>query len=228
MHLSPFRLLAFVAGGLLCVIPSPRAAHAGTKAIRLPPQLTGASQSAEDLPSGGNALLSIQAMDPQGSPLTFSWSASAGTLGTAVNTGTSSSQTWTAPQCLPPDAAFTSLVNTALTPEATLRMALPSVPTSAERIVFAQDQQLRVTFVDHYSAATHALGFVYYDDLVARGYVNPQGTPDSADDTLVDANGNGIMDLHEDLYGLAPTVPETPASSSRPTWWAASPPRFPS
>ncbi|NOK17180.1 DUF4114 domain-containing protein [Corallococcus carmarthensis] len=50
-----------------------------------------------------------------------------------------------------------------------------------------------------------APGYNYYDDLVARGYVNTQGTPgDSSDDTLVDANGNGVADLHEDLYNLAP------------------------
>ncbi|WP_375756312.1 DUF4114 domain-containing protein [Corallococcus exercitus] len=248
MHSHSIRLLALVAGGLLSVIPSPRAAHAATPGgsanlIRLPPQLTGASQSAEVLAPGGTAQLSIQATDPQGSPLTFSWGASAGTLGTPVNTGNSSSQTWTAPQCLAPDdtpvaatvtnayglstsalfpfsvpqdlsvnrqppftpSGFESLVNVAVTPQQTLRMTAPSVPTSADRIVFAQDQLLRVTFVDKYAGATHAFGYVYYDDLVARGYVNTQGTPDSADDTLVDANGNGILDLHEDLYGLAPT-----------------------
>ncbi|MBN8470007.1 DUF4114 domain-containing protein [Corallococcus exiguus] len=227
-----------MAGGLLFVIPSPSAAQAtgNPKAIRLPPQITGATQSTEILPPGGVAALSVQAMDPQGSPLQFSWAASAGTLGLPMNTsGTLSTQTWTAPQCLeegdvpvaatvtngyglatsvqfpfsvvqdlavnhqPPfsPSAFERLENVALTPQQTLRMTAPSAPTSAERIVLAQDQHVRVTFIDKVAGATHALGYVYYDDLVARGYVNTQGD-------LVDANGNGIADLHEDLYNLAP------------------------
>ncbi|NNB86763.1 DUF4114 domain-containing protein [Corallococcus exiguus] len=233
------RLLAFVAGGLLLVIPSPRAAHAvpsgTTKPFHVLPRLTGFSQSSAVLPPGGTAEVGILAMDPQGNPLTFSWDASAGTLGTQVDTGSSSLQTWTAPQCLaedatpvavtvtsfygqsissqfgfsvaqdlavnrqPPfvDSGFERLENaTAMLPQE-LWLTAPEAPTSSERIVFATDQQLSVTFIAKESEATHAFGYVYYDDLVARGYVNAQGD-------LVDANDNGIADLHEDLYNLAP------------------------
>ncbi|MBN9688466.1 MULTISPECIES: DUF4114 domain-containing protein [unclassified Corallococcus] len=233
------RLLAFVAGGLLIVIPSPRAAHAVSSGslppFHVPPQLNGFSQSTAVLPPGGTAEVGILATDPQGFPLTFSWEANAGTLGTPVDTGTSSLQTWTAPQCLaedatpvavtvtsnygqsisasfgfsvaqdlsvnrqPPfaDSGFELLENaTAMLPQE-LWLTPPEAPRSSERIVFPRDQQLSVTFIAKESEATHAFGYVYYDDLVARGYVNAQGD-------LVDANGNGIADLHEDLYNLAP------------------------
>ncbi|MHA7627877.1 DUF4114 domain-containing protein [Corallococcus sp. M7] len=233
------RLLAFVAGGLLLVIPSPRAAHATpsgrNKPFHVPPRLTDVWQSPGILPPGGTAELGIQATDPQGFALTFSWDASAGTLGTPVDTATSSTQTWTAPQCLaedavpvaatatnsygqsisvpfdfsvvqdlavnrqPPfvDSGFELLENATAMSWQELWLTAPEAPRSSERIVFPRDQQLSVTFIAKSSEAAHAFGYVYYDDLVARGYVNAQGD-------LVDANGNGIADLHEDLYNLAP------------------------
>ncbi|WP_233582494.1 DUF4114 domain-containing protein [Corallococcus sp. CA053C] len=244
MQSHPIRLLALVAGSvLLIILPSARPAHAGapvsggpTSLVLLPPQLTSASQSEEVLSPGGTAQLEVQATDPQGSPLTFSWSASAGSLGTPVNGPNTSSQQWTAPACLaegsapvgvtvtnglglstsalfdfsvvqdlgidhqPPFtlAAFQTLVGAFITPEQTVRMNIPLGPISAERIMFQADHQLTVSFVYEYAAASNALGWMYYDDLVARGYVNPQ------DDTLRDANANGIADLHEDLYNLSP------------------------
>ena len=233
------RLLAFVAGGFLIVIASPRTAHAmppgGTQPGHVLPRLNGFSQSSAVLSPGGTAEVGILATDPHGNPLTFSWDASAGTLGTQVDTGTSSLQTWTAPQCLaedttpvavtvtsshgqsisssfgfsvvqdlsvnrqPPfvDSGFELLDNAGAASWQELWLTAPLAPRSPERIVFATDQELSVTFIAKESEATHAFGYVYYDDLVARGYVNAQGD-------LVDANDNGIADLHEDLYNLAP------------------------
>ncbi len=75
----------------------------------------------------------------------------------------------------------------------------------AERILFMNDRRLSVSFVSEQSDASHSLGWLYYDDLVTRGYVDTRYTPwDTSDDVLRDANANGIADLHEDLYNLSP------------------------
>ncbi|WP_375756314.1 DUF4114 domain-containing protein [Corallococcus exercitus] len=240
MHLNRFPLLALVAGSAVCVIaPSPSAHAQGTPtAVYLPPQLTSATQSAATVHPGETSWLRLQATDPQGSPLTFSWGASAGTTGKPVSDANSSTLAWTAPQCLtngPPQvtgavinayglatqalfdfgftqsldfdyqpdftaSGFDELTNMMLTNEGTLRLNPHVGQLSSERIMFPSEQHLTVTFVHESAGASHSLGYMYYDDLVARGYVNP------ADDTLVDANGNGIADLHEDLYNLAPAT----------------------
>ncbi|NOJ95719.1 DUF4114 domain-containing protein [Corallococcus coralloides] len=253
MHLNRFPLLALVAGSAVCVIASPQPAHAaGTpRAVYLPPQLTSATQSTAAVHPGDLSVLQLQATDPQGSPLTFSWSATTGTSGTPVSDASSSTLAWAAPQCLvngPPQvmgtvtngyglstqalfdfdftqsldidhqpdftpSGFDELTNVALLSGGALRLNTHVGQLSSERIVFANAQHLAITFVHESAGASHSLGYVYYDDLVARGYVNTQGTPDdSSDDTLVDANGNGIADLHEDLYNLAPTT----GSQARP------------
>ncbi|RKH01967.1 DUF4114 domain-containing protein [Corallococcus carmarthensis] len=245
MSPNRFPLLAFVAGSVLCVIASPRPAHAaGTpKAVHLPPQLTSATQSTTAVHPGDTAWLQLQAMDPEGSPLTFSWESTTGTSGTPVSDASSSTLEWTAPQCLangPPQvrgtvtngyglstqalfdfdftqsldfdyqpefaaSGFDELTNMMLTNEGWLRLNTHQGQLSSERIVFPNEQHLSVTFVHESAGASHSLGYMYYDDLVARGYVDTRGTPgDSSDDTLVDANGNGVADLHEDLYNLAP------------------------
>ncbi|RKG63075.1 DUF4114 domain-containing protein [Corallococcus sp. CA054B] len=246
MHLNRFPLLALVAGSAVCVIASPRPAHAEftPRAVYLPPQLTSATQSTAAVHPGDLSQLQLQATDPQGSPLTFSWSATTGTSGTPVSDASSSTLEWTAPQCLangPPQvlgtvtngyglstqalfdfdftqsldidhqpdftaSGFDELTNVTLTPGGPISLPPYLGQLSSERIMFLNDQHLALTFVHESAGASHSLGYVYYDDLVARGYVNTQGTPeDSSDDTLVDANGNGIADLHEDLYNLAPT-----------------------
>ncbi|MBN8228016.1 DUF4114 domain-containing protein [Corallococcus macrosporus] len=67
-----------------------------------------------------------------------------------------------------------------------------------ERIYFPFDQHVTISYVFESAGASHALGYLYLDDVKARGYADANGN-------LVDANGNGILDLHEDLYNLAPT-----------------------
>ncbi|CAM4494931.1 DUF4114 domain-containing protein [Corallococcus exiguus] len=95
-------------------------------------------------------------------------------------------------------AGFDQLQQVTLTPQKTLRSVNPFwTPTSVDSIVFPSDQNVTISFVYESAGASHALGYVYMSDLRARGYVNAQGD-------LVDANGNGIADLHEDLYNLAP------------------------
>lgn len=73
-----------------------------------------------------------------------------------------------------------------------------------ERIILPVDQPLSVSFVSENASASHALGWLYYDDLITRGYVDLQDPANPFDDTLRDTNANGIVDLHEDLYNLAP------------------------
>ncbi|MHA7627878.1 DUF4114 domain-containing protein [Corallococcus sp. M7] len=95
-------------------------------------------------------------------------------------------------------AGFDELTQVTLTPQKTLRSVNPFwTPTSVDSIVFPTDQNVTISFVYESAAASHALGYLYMSDLRARGYVNAQGD-------LVDANGNGVADLHEDIYNLAP------------------------
>ncbi|WP_338866327.1 Ig-like domain-containing protein [Myxococcus stipitatus] len=51
---------------------------------------------------------------------------------------------------------------------------------------------------------SHTLGWFYYDALVERGYVDLRNPDDPTDDVLVDSDGNGLPDFHEDLYNLNP------------------------
>lgn len=88
-------------------------------------------------------------------------------------------------------------------PQLRLNHHRPSL--NGEHILFATERQLSASFVSEQSEASHSLGWLYYDDLVSRGYIDTRGTPwDSSDDVLRDANANGVADLHEDLYNLAP------------------------
>ncbi|MFP2908799.1 pilus assembly protein PilY [Pyxidicoccus sp. 3LFB2] len=75
-----------------------------------------------------------------------------------------------------------------------------------EEIILPFEQDLEALIVyDHAGqGASSTLGWFYYDELITAGYVNDNGTPkNSRDDTLVDANNNGIMDFHEDLYNVS-------------------------
>ncbi|RKG65375.1 DUF4114 domain-containing protein, partial [Corallococcus exercitus] len=66
-----------------------------------------------------------------------------------------------------------------------------------ENITFPFDQRVTISYVYESAGASHALGYMYMDDVKARGYANNKGE-------LVDLNGNGILDLHEALYNLTP------------------------
>jgi alpha-tubulin suppressor-like RCC1 family protein len=63
----------------------------------LPPRLLETFQSAVTVPGGGAITVRVQAMDPQGSGLSFSWSATAGTLSTPTTAEGTSEVLWTAP-----------------------------------------------------------------------------------------------------------------------------------
>lgn len=70
------------------------------------------------------------------------------------------------------------------------------------KIILPFDQQLDINFVYESAGASHTVGYLFYDQLIARGYVNTRGTADSSDDYLVDSDNNGIADFHEDLFNV--------------------------
>ncbi len=96
------------------------------------------------------------------------------------------------------DASFLTSASVLLTPSNQLQLDTNRTRIDPEHIYFPFDQDVSISYVYESAGASHALGFVYYDDLVARGYLAPDGS-------LADSNNNGILDLHEDIYGLAPT-----------------------
>jgi hypothetical protein len=65
--------------------------------VGLPPVVTATSQSAATVDPGDGAAFYLAATDPAGGSLTFSWSASAGTLGVPTTQAGSSEVVWTAP-----------------------------------------------------------------------------------------------------------------------------------
>ncbi|RYZ43260.1 MAG: kelch-like protein [Myxococcaceae bacterium] len=70
---------------------------------RFPPEIVETFQSVASVPTdGGTVVFRVRAADPQGSTLSFAWATSTGTLGTAMNTATTSEVLWTAPSCVPP------------------------------------------------------------------------------------------------------------------------------
>ncbi|MBZ4421112.1 hypothetical protein [Myxococcus sp. RHSTA-1-4] len=104
-----------------------------------------------------------------------------------------------------PDSLYLSSVVVVDAYPPALRLDVSSLAgLDSERFILPGDQQLSVSFVSESSSASHALGWFYYDELLQRGYVHPGLPGDPSDDVLADTNGNGIADLHEDLYNLAP------------------------
>ncbi|OJH37298.1 Kelch repeat-containing protein [Cystobacter ferrugineus] len=80
-----------------------------------PPRIVLTHQSASSVLGGGSAVLRVVAEDGDGSALSFSWAASAGTLGAHVNSLSSSEVVWTAPTCSPvggPPSITATVTNT--------------------------------------------------------------------------------------------------------------------
>ncbi|MCY1016834.1 pilus assembly protein PilY [Pyxidicoccus sp. MSG2] len=74
-----------------------------------------------------------------------------------------------------------------------------------ERIILPFDQNLDALIVDDQAGngASHTLGWFYYDELVAAGYVDIRDAGDPNDDVLRDTNNNRVPDFHEDLYNVS-------------------------
>jgi hypothetical protein len=64
------------------------------------PTVETAYQAAQTVSQGEAVRLFVQAQDPQGRPLSFSWSTNVGILGTPVNSNNTSELRWTAPVCV--------------------------------------------------------------------------------------------------------------------------------
>lgn len=69
-------------------------------------------------------------------------------------------------------------------------------------IVLPFAQRVSVDYVYQSGGGWWSLGYLFYDDLIARNYIDTKGTAATADDTLRDSNGNGMPDFHEDLYNM--------------------------
>ncbi|HEX8821402.1 MAG TPA: LamG-like jellyroll fold domain-containing protein, partial [Archangium sp.] len=65
----------------------------------LPPHVVETSQSAPTVTGGASLTLLVQAMDPQGSHLSFSWTSNTGTRSVATTSTDTSQVIWTAPAC---------------------------------------------------------------------------------------------------------------------------------
>ncbi|MGE6759660.1 Ig-like domain-containing protein [Corallococcus interemptor] len=69
---------------------------------RFPPEVVETFQSVASVPPGGGTVVfRVKAKDPQGSALSFAWATSAGMLGTAASTASTSEVLWSAPSCVP-------------------------------------------------------------------------------------------------------------------------------
>ncbi len=86
-----------------------------------------------------------------------------------------------------------------LTSNSRLQLDTNLTPLDAERIYFPFTQHVTISYVYESAGASHALGYVYLRDLRERGYVDANGN-------LRDTNTNGIYDLHEDIFNLAPST----------------------
>jgi hypothetical protein len=111
----------------LCVsdsTPTPR---------HLPPLIIRSYRSADSASAGQVLIYEVVASDPEGSALSFSWSATTGTLGAPANSASNSRTSWTAPACAeegtPP--RITATVTNAFNETATQSFSVTGLPSCA-------------------------------------------------------------------------------------------------
>ncbi|SEU31928.1 kelch repeat-containing protein [Stigmatella erecta] len=97
---------------------------------RFPPRVTNFYQSTLSASPGQTVTFDAAALDPQASPLTFTWLAATGSLGTPVHTASTSRITWTAPSCAAAGTApgITATVTNAFNLSATLSFLVTGLP----------------------------------------------------------------------------------------------------
>jgi len=78
------------------------------------PTITGTAQSVREVDANGSVKLSVDASDPQGSPLTIQWVAPAGTLSNQVDGNGVSHVIWTAPATANTDFTVSAIVTDSL------------------------------------------------------------------------------------------------------------------
>nr|WP_242589625.1 kelch repeat-containing protein [Corallococcus macrosporus] len=98
--------------------------------VRAPPTITRAAQSSQTATAGQVLTFEVNATDPAGQALSFTWAANVGTLGTQSTGASGSVLTWTAPACL--DTGVTPLlvatVGNPLGLKATQRFTVTGLP----------------------------------------------------------------------------------------------------
>ncbi len=107
----------------LCVRNTPNPNHFNPVIVR--------SYRSSDTASAAQVLTyEVEASDPEGSALTFSWVANTGTLGTAAHGASRSRITWTAPSCVSTGVrpAITATVTNAFNLTATRSFTVPGLP----------------------------------------------------------------------------------------------------
>jgi alpha-tubulin suppressor-like RCC1 family protein len=97
------------------------------------PVIVRTDPSTNGVPADGSLTLRVVASDPQSSPLTFSWTSSAGTLGAPASDTTLSEVAWTPPACAPAGTtpSVTATVTNALGASASHTFTVTGVPTCA-------------------------------------------------------------------------------------------------
>ncbi|RKH65006.1 DUF4114 domain-containing protein [Corallococcus llansteffanensis] len=90
-----------------------------------------------------------------------------------------------------------------LRPDGRLQLFTNLKKLDTENITFPFDQRVTISYVYESAGASHALGYMYMDDVKKEGYADANGN-------LVDVNGNGILDLHEAIYNLTPPDDTSP------------------
>jgi Galactose oxidase, central domain/Kelch motif/PKD domain len=94
------------------------------------PYITRAFSSSGTASAGQVLTYEVAARDPQGASLSFSWSANAGTLGTATDSAANSRTAWTAPACVDEDLipTITATVTNSLNLSSSRSFAVSGVP----------------------------------------------------------------------------------------------------
>ncbi|MBN9688239.1 DUF4114 domain-containing protein [Corallococcus sp. NCSPR001] len=98
---------------------------------------------------------------------------------------------------LGPDGLTVANDTIILRPDGRLQLNTNLKKLDSENITFPFDQRVTISYVYESAGASHALGYMYLQDVKDRGYADANGN-------LVDLNNNGILDLHEALYNLTP------------------------
>ncbi|MBN8471503.1 kelch-like protein [Corallococcus exiguus] len=105
----------------LCVRDTPPATHFAPVIIR-------SYRSADTATSGQEFAYEVNAIDPEGSALTFSWAATAGWLDATVSDATRSRATWMAPSCGSAPASITVTVTNAFQLTTTRTFTVTGLP----------------------------------------------------------------------------------------------------
>lgn len=169
--------------------------------VNLAPTVTSAVQSLASAAAGQTVNLAVQAEDPEGTALTFTWATTAGTLGTPSTTSGGSQVVWSAPNpitadgqatCTITDATGLSTVRTftitAIDTTAPALSAFSFTPTSVDVSAAAATVTVTATMTDELSGV-YSAGFSFVDPngtYTASCWIyRPEGAP--APKTLSDS-----------------------------------------